>query len=563
MRGHNDATWMQRFSPYAGILAAALAIACSGSDSSGTGAVGGTLIIATGQEPDALLPPLIETTSGKQAVDMLFMPIATLGDDMGILGDEGFSPALAQSWEWSDDSLSIAFRIDPKARWSDGRPVRAADVRYTLAAFRAPGVASDAVTKLRNIDSITVRDSTTFVAWYKLRAATQFFDLVYNLIPIPEHVYGSIPFDSLRTAPAAQNPVGSGKFRLVRWDPAVSVEVVADTAHWAGRPLLDRIVWLPVSDPVAQTAKLVTGEADMVEILRGAALETAVKDSALSFIRRPSFDFAMAIFNLRDPADLSKPHPIFSNRAVRLALNLSLDRTALVRNVLDTLGLAMKSPFLSAYGIPGGEFPTANVAEAIRILEEAGWRDTNSDGVRERDGRELAFSMIVPTTSAPRIRASVIMQEAFRRVGARVTLEHTESAVHGANTAAGRFDISIMGYSSSPSPTSIRQYWGTQSPGAGSNYGGYSNKAFDDLVDRAITSTDGAHARALLSSAAQVLAEDAPAIWLYEAQTVSGIHERFRTVGMRPDAWWAGLDKWSVVPGMAIDRDKIGVRQLP
>jgi peptide/nickel transport system substrate-binding protein len=545
------------------LLAAAILIACRGADVSAKGDFGGTLVIATGQEADAVLPPLIETTAGRQVVDMLFMPLARLGDDMNILGDIGFVPALADRWEWASDSLSVVFHIDPRAQWSDSTPVRASDVQFTLRAFQSPQVSAAVAPSLDDVDSISVRDPSTFVVWYARRSATQFFEVVHDLIPFPEHVYGEIAFDSLRAAPAARTPVGSGKFRLARWEPGVRLELVADTAHWAGRPMLDRIVWLPVPDPVGQAAKLVAGEADMVEMLRGSALERAAADRALRFYRRPSLDFAMAVFNMRDPDDASRPHHLFADPALRRALTLSIDRQALVQNVLDTLGIAMASPFLSAYGIPGAALPGPDTLEAVRLLDSLGWRDTNGDGTRERNGRPLAFTVMAPTTSMPRVRATVIMQEAFRRVGARVTLEHPESAVHTANTEAGRFDISVMGYSSGPSPAGIRQYWRSHQGGQGSNFGRYENAAFDALVDSAIAEPDGRRSRALLTRAGEILAADLPAIWLYEPRAISGIHQRFRPAAMRTDAWWSRLDEWTVDPAQAIPRDRIGVSRAP
>lgn len=554
---------MRPIRPILLLLALAALTACGPADSSGRDEFGGTLIIATGQEADALLPPLIETTAGRQAVDMLFMPIAQLRDDMNILGDSGFVPALADRWEWAPDSLSLAFHLDPRARWSDGTPVRAGDVRFSLAAFRSPGVSADVAPNLANVDSVSVRDSSTFVVWYSKRSATQFFDVAHDLIPFPEHVYGVMPLDSLRASAAARSPVGSGKFRLARWEPGVRVELVADTAHWAGRAKLDRIIWLPFSDPNTQVAKLITGEADMIELLRGPALDQAVKDSALQFIRRPSLDFAMALFNLRDPADRRRPHPLFADRALRRALSLALDRQSLVHNVLDTLGVAMTSPFLSAYGIPGGRIPPSDTAAAARALDSLGWRDSNGDGVRDKGGRDLAFSITAPTTSAARARATVIMQEAFRRIGARATVDNVENAVHGANYGAGRFDITVMGYSSGPSPAAIRQYWRSSPMAEGSNYGMYSNPVFDATVDSAVSTVNGHLSRELFGRAATILVDDAPAIWLYELRAISGIHKRFRTAPMRADAWWSRLDEWSVDPAQALDRDRIGVRAAP
>ena len=99
--------------------------------------------------------------------------------------------------------------------------------------------------------------------------------------------------------------------------------------------------------------------------------------------------------------------------------------------------------------------------------------------------------------------------------------------------------------------------------GEGSNYGMYSNPAFDATVDSAVSTVNGHRSRELFGRAATILADDAPAIWLYELRAISGIHKRFRTAPMRADAWWSRLDEWSVDPAQAIDRDRIGVRAAP
>lgn len=144
-----------------------------------------------------------------------------------------------------------------------------------------------------------------------------------------------------------------------------------------------------------------------------------------------------------------------------------------------------------------------------------------------------------------------------------MTLEHPESAVHTANTEAGRFDISVMGYSSGPSPAGIRQYWRSQPGRQGSNFGRYENATFDALVDSAVTEPNGRRSRELFARAGEILAADLPAIWLYEPRAISGIHQRFRPAAMRTDAWWSRLDEWSVDPAQAIPRDRIGVSGAP
>src|SRR5690349_15783831 len=112
----------------------ALFLGCKGTDSGSTGSgdVGGTLVISIPGEPATLHPLLVASQADRQTTDLLYDRLAEIGDDMSTIGDKGFKPQLAESWQWSTDSLSIAFHINPRARWHDGRPVRASDVRYSV-----------------------------------------------------------------------------------------------------------------------------------------------------------------------------------------------------------------------------------------------------------------------------------------------------------------------------------------------------------------------------------------------------------------------------------------------
>lgn len=532
----------------------ALALGCDAPESSSS-SPGGTVIIATGADADHVLPPLVATSVGKQVSDALFLPIARIGDSLNMLGDDGFTGLLAVRWDWSTDSLAIRFELDPAARWHDGTPVRAQDVAFSLDTYRSKAIGADVAPRLADVASLTVEDSLAFTVTWQRRSATQFHDFVSHLVPIPRHVYGVIPADSLRASAAARSPVGSGKFRFSAWDAGMRVEVVADTAHWLGRPSLDRVIWSVVPDPNTQLAQLLVGEADFVETLRGPALRQAAADTSLRFSQRPGLDFGLALFNLRARRRPAVPHPLFGDQRVRQALTLALDREALVRAVLDTLGSAMTSPFLSVSGMRGAMIPGHDQRAAIALLEEAGFRDANGDGVRERDGVPLQFTLTAPGTSPTRTRYLTLLAAAWKEVGARVIETPLDNAKMMADNEAGDFDVSLLGFSGTPDPKALEQAWTTGAPSTGR----YNNPAVRAAFDTAAGSPDGRVARAQYVAAARRMIEDAPAVWLYEVRSVAGYHSRLRPVGIRPDAWWAHLDEWSVDPAHLKPRDRVGV----
>ncbi len=532
----------------------ALVLACTGPEASSATSAGGTVIIATGGDADHVLPPLVAGSVGKQVSDALFLPIARIGDSLNLLGDEGFTGVLADRWVWSTDSLSIRFQLDPAARWHDGTPVRAHDMVFSLDTYRSKAVGADAAPRLADVASITPDDSVTFTVTWQRRSATQFHDFVSHLVPIPRHVYGAVPEDSLRASTLARAPVGNGKFRFGAWDAGRRIEVVADTTHWLGRPSLDRVIWSVVPDPNTQLAQLIAGDADFIETLRGPALQQAAADTSLRFAQRPGLDFGLALFNLRARRG-TKPHPVFGDVRVRQALTLALDRDALVRAVLDTLGAAMTSPFLTVSGIRGAVIPDHDQRAAIALLEEAGFRDANGDGFRERDGVPLQFALTAPGSSATRSRLMTLLADAWKSVGARAIETPMDNARMMADNEAGDFDVSLLGFSSTPDPKAVNQAWTTGAPSTG----GYANAAAFAALDTAGASTDPRAARAHYIAAARLMIDDAPAIWLYEVRSVAAFHSRVRPAGIRPDAWWAHLDEWSIDPAHMKPRDRLGV----
>lgn len=540
------------------LLATALA-ACTKNDQASSGAgARGTLVIATSADADQLLPPLVITSVGKQVSDALFLPIARVGDELNMLGDEGFTGVLADRWEWAPDSMAITFTLDSAARWHDGRPVRAADVAFSFERYRSAEVGSDLAPKLAGIQSVTADDSLRFTVAFARRSATQFYDVVHHLIPFPEHVYGPIAAAELRASDAARRPVGSGKFRFGRWEAGQRLEVVADTAHWLGRPGLDRIIWTVVPDPTTQLAQLLAGEADLVEALRGPALEQAARDTGLAFVQRPAVDYVVAQFNLRGRKARTQTHPLFGDVRVRRALTLALDRPMLVRSVLDTLGDAMTSPFLTLAGVRGLAIPGVDLAQARALLAEAGFRDTNNDGVLEKDGIPLAFGVSAPSTSTGRMRMQTLLADAWKAIGAKVSAEVMDNPSMMARNEAGDYDISLLGYSGSSAASDVSPQWLSTRGSQGTNWGGYANPAFDAELDSATASIDPRSARQHYARAGQILIDDAAGIWLYEARTVMGMHRRIVPGPIRADAWWAHLDEWSVDRTRMLPRDRLG-----
>jgi len=514
---------------------------------SGDRRVGGTIVISSAGDADVLFPPLTLTLQGKQVVDQVFDNLADIGPSLNTVGDAGFTPRLADRWQWRADSLSVAFHINPSARWHDGTPVSAEDVRYTFQLVKDTSLASPLASNLDNIDSVSVPDAQTAVVWFHRRTPDSFFKAASPVAILPSHLLSKSAPATLHESSFARAPVGSGRFRFSAWDRTSRIVLVADSANYRGRPLADRAIWLLAPDYQAAAARFLGGTADFLDVVRPELISDVKAKGADIVVSPGSLDYGYAAFNLRD-AKNTGPHPIFGDRETRRALVMAVDRAAIVRNVFDTLGLVAHGPATrimptsdSTIGIP------YDSARAARVLDSLGWT-RGADGLRARGKTPLAFGLMVPGSSAIRMKMAVLLQEQWRKVGANVRVERLEVNTFGARMEERKFDALLNAWHIDPTPSSVREEWASSEiRNGGYNATSYRSPAFDAVIDSAVIEMNPSRSVELYRQGYRILTDDAPVMWIYELRNVHGASKRIHPVGIRPDAWWADLADWTVV----------------
>ena len=540
-----------------------LVCACGTGERSGSNAAsGGTLVVSAPADAATIFPPHVYESIGANIRDQLYDRLADIGDDLNTIGDKGFKPQLADRWDWSKDSLSIAFHLNPRARWHDGQPVRANDVRFSFRLFTDTAVGSSASPEISNIDSVSIRDSLTPVVWYKQKRPEQFYDFVYQIYIMPEHVLKDVPPAQLRTSEITRKGIGSGRFRLVRWDPGQRVELVADTGNYRGRAKLDRVIWSIVPDAGAALAQVLSGQADLLELLPADQVHVVDSSKTVRAQSYPNLQYGFLGFNEIDPKNPSKPHPLFGDRQLRRALSMALDRRAMLQNVFGPVGRLLYGPFPRSLAFADTTLaaPPYDTVKAKALLDSLGWRQSAPGAVRQRKGQPLRFSLITLVSSRPRMAYAVLIQEQLRRVGVQADLEQLQANAAGARQFKRDFDAMLIAQSTDPSPSGYKQQWGTAgAPPTGQNWVSYHNPTYDALLDSALATSDPERVRAEMRRAFQIQIEDAPAVWLYESPTVAAIQRRIRTAPMRADGWWAHLADWTIPPNERLPRDRIGI----
>jgi peptide/nickel transport system substrate-binding protein len=521
----------------------------------------GTMVVVFYADANTLFPPVVSSDTETALTDFLFLKLADIGPELTTTGTDGFVPRLARTWQ-VDDPRTITFSLDPNARWHDGVAVTAADVAFTFDVYRDPAVNATISPRLKDIESVTARDSLAVVFRFRRSYAEQFFDAVYHMRIVPQHLLASVPRADLATLPFVRNPVGNGPFRFVRWTAGESGELAADSAFFLGRPGVRRLVWRVAPDRAAALTQLVTREADVLSYVfpTAANLRLVNETEHLRLIPYPSNAYSYIGFNFRDPEQPERAHPLFADRELRRAIAMAIDRETVVRAILGEYGEVPPGPLTRVSWIWRDDITQLpyDTVRASRMLRDLGWRDTDGDGVRDRAGRPLRFELVVPGSSSARVQASVIVQAQLKELGIDMVIGEYEFNAFIDRIEAGRFDAQFSSIGQDPSPVAMEDW---TSAGVGSlNYGSYTNPTVDQLVSEALETTDRDAASAQWKNVLEMMNADAPAIWIVVPQTLAGVDSRLRNVTLQPDAWWTTIWTWRVAPADAIARDLAGGR---
>ena len=545
---------MRRLAPLALIFAAACTSRGGGAC---RGEYCGTIVFAAIGQPVSLLPPVTDHILDRDIFDQIFLKLADVGPELNTVGDAGFEPQLADRWTWTD-SLTLAFHLNPRARWQDGQPVTAGDVVFTFAAYTDSALGAADRINLVRIASVTAQDSATAVFRFRQRYPEMFYDAVYYLRILPAHLLRDLPFKQWRSAAFGRSPIGDGPYRFVRWDPGQSLELAADSGFLLGRPHVARLIWRFAGDLSVAVTQLVAGEADAIEVLVSPAnIERARRAPRLALYPYPGSVFTYVSFNLR-ARDGSGSHPIFGDPAVRRALVAATDRVRMTQSIYGTAAKVPPAPIpesWTALWFRDLAVPAYDTALAARELERRGWHP-GSDGVRRRGGRKLAFTLAIPSTSPPRRQYAQLIQEELRAIGVEVAIDALDNVTLQDRLHSGAYDAAIESWANDPTPSSsLPQMWMRD---GGSNFGHYFNPTFDRWARAATTARTPQAATEAWRAALGVLAADAPVIVLSAPDNVAAIDRRVTYVRLRPDSYWAYVRDWRIAPDQLIARDRVG-----
>ena len=503
----------------------------------------GTVVVAATGDPSHLLPPLAIETVARDIGDQVYERLADLAPGAAPIDSTAYRPGLAASWE-RVDSLALRFHLRPGARWQDGTPVSAEDVRFSFDAFADSLLDAPARAYLDGRIIVEVEDSATVLLRFREPSPEQLYDATYHVRVIPRHIWSATPKAAWMNDTALAHLVGSGPYRVAAWKRGEFVTLVADTGA-AAAPPIRRAIWRFAPDPDAALNLVLSHEADLMEAAgTSQRAARAAQDTTLRLLAYPSATYGFLGFKIADDSS-GRPHPIFGTAATRRALARAVDRESLARSVFGREAKAPPGPMSQLLWIWDDAIETLpyDTASAARALDAAGWHRPTAGAGRQRAGRALAFDILVPGTSPTRRQLAVALQAMWQSAGAAVTVTAVDFPVFQERLAQGKFDSYIGAWLDEPSPRGLADQW-TRAGWGILNYGHYASPAFDSLFARAGRAHQVDTARLLYRKAMNTLNADAPAIFLYAPSSAAVVSKRLEDVEIDPYSWASGLRRW-------------------
>ncbi len=500
-----------------------------------------TLVIAAAGEPDALLPPLVGTSIGRDISDLIYERLADLKSKGSPIDSSDYTPGLAARWE-RVDSVTLRFYLRPGARWHDGGAVTAGDVVFSFVAYADSALDAAARGLLADRVSASAPDDSTVIIRFREPDPEQWYDATWHVRVLPRHIWESIPFGNWSRDTTTARLVGSGPFRLAARTSSQTLTLDREGSS-SGEGEIRRVVWRFTEDQDAALNLLLSHEADLLETVGDSVRAARVSaDSALRIITYPSAVYGFLGFNLDRAAAPAA-------REVRRALAQAVDRATAARAVLGPGAIAPPGPMSRLLWIRDDSiavlpFDTAAAADAF---DTAGWV-RGSDGIRRRSGTVLSIEILVPATSNARRNLAQVLQEMWRKAGIRAEITSVDMPVFQQRLRTGKFESYIGAWLDEPSPRSLADQWTAAGIGV-LNYGKYRSARFDSLFRRAAGARgSAAEARRAWREAIDTLNADAPGIWLYTPMNAAGAARRIEGISINPYSWLSALPAWRLGP---------------
>ncbi|HNR89207.1 MAG TPA: peptide-binding protein [Spirochaetota bacterium] len=445
-------------------------------------------------------------------------------------------PQLAERWTISPDRLRYVFHLKRGVVWSDGVEFTADDVVYSYERIKDPKVAC-APLKVYYIDVTSCRalDRYTVEFVYSKRYFRA-LEICGGMPLVPKHVFND--GTDFNTHTKNRSPVGTGPYRFERWDTGKRIVLIANERYRGKKPAVRRVVYTIVAEINVALQMLKKGELDLMGVRPIQWVRQTNSESFLARYRK--LKYFMPYFSY---IGWNSRRAWFSDKRVRRALTHLVNREAILEKLEFGQGMVVSGDsyvFSKNYNQNIKPWPY-DPAAARELLRQAGWVDSDRDGVLDKDGKKFSFTFTMSSGSKFAERLSTILKEDFAKAGIQMSINRYEWAVFVKKLHERDFDAVTLAWSldweSDP-----YQLWHSSQVKDGSNYCGFVNREADGIIERVRAEFDPVARMRLLHRFHEILHEEQPYTFLYCTPALVVVSKRFNNVvvhtkGLRYDEW--------------------------
>jgi peptide/nickel transport system substrate-binding protein len=446
------------------------------------------------------------------------------------------APGIATSWTQSDDGMTWTFNIRDDATWQDGQPFTANDIAFTFNKTLDCKLGNSLDYLVPDFTESITATSPTQLTWVTNKPTSAPIRPPWVYIA-PEHVWGQSSCDEIKKAPFFEDGkpmIGSGPFQLTEWNKGEDWTMTANPNYWDGAPQIDQFKVVRYDNSEAMVSALKNGEIDYTNLGSVDLFDQLAGEGSESGITThvgPAVSFGQMSFNMCDPtaADAapycaktgSTGNPALRDPALRTAISWAIDRNTIVDKVLagyGSVGTTIVPPFATFYHYEPTPDETIgfDIDKANQMLDDAGYKDTDGDGIRNdpKTGDNLDFRFILRSESEVGPRLGEYVSGWLKQIGIATKSEVVGDGKLVSAWYDNDYDLYIWGWGPDPDPDFILSTFTSHQCGSWSDTC-YSNPEYDKLYTDQQTAPTPEARQAIIYQMQQILYHDVPEVVLY------------------------------------------------
>jgi peptide/nickel transport system substrate-binding protein len=499
---------------------------------------GDAIVFGTIGDASTLIPMLASDSASHEYASHIFDGLVEYDKTLSHL-----EPRLAEKWEVANGGLEITFHLRRDVKWQDGAPFSARDVEFGFRTITDEKTLSAYTEDYKQVQKFELLDDYSFRVTYEKPYAPALASWG-SLVVLPRHL---LEGQNINETKFGQKPVGLGSHRFETWERNTRFTLRANPDYYRGRPWIERVVFRVLPDQSTQFLELQAGGLDMMGLT---PLQFSRQTSTGAFARDfrkykyISNSYTYLGYNLKDPR--------FADVRVRRAFAYAIDKQEIVDAVLFGLGRPTESPYR-----PGTKWINEKLepyrydpAKARALLAEAGWTDTDGDGILDKDGKPFSFRIITNQGNDQRLKAATMVQKRLQDVGVDVSVRVIEwAAFLNDFLEKGRFETIMLGWSLSLDPDQYEIWHSSKTGPKQFNRIGYANAEVDELLEKGRRTFDDEERKRIYDRFQEILRDDQPYTFLFVPEATPIVHARFRGIEEAPAGISWNFPFWYVPAG--------------